>query len=80
MSQEEKVLEETKEEMTLQETFGQLDQVIADMQKGEVSLEESFRLYHKGMELLKSCNDKIDKVEKKMQILDSEGEEHDFEE
>ena len=42
-------------------------------------MEESFALYHKGMDLLKSCNDKIDKIEKKMLILDEEGETHEFE-
>ena len=48
------------------------------MEKEEISLEDSFQLYHKGMDLLKQCNDKIDKVEKKMLILDEEGETHEF--
>ena len=47
--------------------------------EGDVSLEETFDLYHKGMNMLKSCNDKIDKVEKKMLILDDKGEAHEFE-
>ncbi len=49
------------------------------MEAEDISLEESFALYHKGMDLLKSCNDKIDKIEKKMLILDEEGETHEFE-
>ena len=35
-------------------------------------------MYHKGMELLKVCNDKIDTIEKKMMVLDENGEEHEF--
>lgn len=70
---------ERKEECTLQEIFASLDQVIEKMEEGEISLEESFQCYHKGMELLKTCNEKIDKVEKKVLILDNEGEEHEFE-
>ena len=27
-------------------------------------------LYYRGMDMLKSCNDKIDKIEKKMLVLD----------
>ena len=51
---------------------------IKEMEDGEISLEESFRLYHQGMDMLKACNSKIDKVEKKMLLLDEEGEEHEF--
>ena len=41
-------------------------------------LEESFQIYKEGMDLLKSCNEKIDKVEKKMQQINAEGTLEDF--
>ena len=69
---------ELQEGQNLEELFGQLEDTIQKMEKGEISLEDSFQLYHKGMDLLKQCNDKIDKVEKKMLILDEEGETHEF--
>ena len=68
-----------KKEETLEEMFTQLESVIKTMEQGDVSLEETLDLYHKGMNMLKSCNDKIDKVEKKMLILDDKGEAHEFE-
>ena len=68
-----------KKEETLEEMFTQLESVIKTMEQGDVSLEDTFDLYHKGMNMLKSCNDKIDKVEKKMLILDDKGEAHEFE-
>ncbi|MCF2553713.1 exodeoxyribonuclease VII small subunit [Faecalicatena contorta] len=68
-----------KEEKTLEEVFAELENVIGEMEKPDVSLEDSFRLYHKGMDMLKSCNEKIDKIEKKMLILDDEGVSHEFE-
>ena len=68
-----------KKEETLEEMFTQLESVIKTMEQGDVSLEETFDLYHKGMNMLKSCNDKVDKVEKKMLILDDKGEAHEFE-
>ena len=34
---------------------------------------ESFTVYQKGMELLKYCNESIDKVEKKVLVLNGEG-------
>jgi exodeoxyribonuclease VII small subunit len=65
-------------EQTLETVFEELDGIVANLEKEDVSLEESFQLYHKGMDLLKVCNEKIDAVEKKMMILDDNGEQHEF--
>ena len=69
---------ETQEELSLEELFEQLEDVIHKMEEEEVSLEDSFGLYRKGMELLKNCSGRIDAVEKKMLILDEEGGTHEF--
>ena len=66
------------ETQTWNEVLAQLDQVMKEMENEDVSLEESFRLYKEGMNMLKICNEKIDTVEKKMLILDGEGNEHEF--
>lgn len=71
--------EEQKQEETLDQTFDKLEKLIQKMEAEDISLEESFALYHRGMDMLKSCNDKIDKIEKKMLVLDEEGELHEFE-
>lgn len=63
---------------SLEEVFESLDEVMGELENDGVSLEDSFRLYNQGMELLKVCNDKIDKVEKQIKILDEDGEEHEF--
>ena len=67
------------QEYTLEELFVQLESTIAEMEKEDVSLEDSFQYYHRGMDLLNACSEKIDKVEKKMLVLDEEGEVHEFE-
>ena len=68
---------EIAEEMP-EELFAKLDQVAKELESGDTSLEESFGLYQKGMEMLKLCNEKIDTVEKKVQVLEENGEIHDF--
>ena len=65
-------------ELTLEESFGELDRIVRLLEGTDISLEESFKLYEEGMKLVKSCNDKIDKVEKKVQVLSDEGELNDF--
>ena len=64
--------------LTLEQTFAGLEEVIQKMERGDVTLEESFKLYHEGMDMLKSCNDKIDKIEKQMLILDEGGNLHEL--
>lgn len=67
-----------KKEQTLEELFAELDQVASELEKGDLSLEESFQLYRDGMEKLKQCNQKIEEVEKKVLILEESGELHEF--
>lgn len=69
---------ELQDEKTLEQVFAELQDVIEKMESEE-SLEKSFQLYHEGMDMLKLCSDKIDKVEKQMLLLDEEGQMHDFE-
>lgn len=69
---------EDKEEQTLEELLEGLDGIVEKLEEGEVSLEESFRLYQKGMEMLKNCDEKIDAVEKQVLVLEENGETHEF--
>ena len=64
-----------KKEQTIEETFAQLEEIIRKLESGESSLEEAFGHYETGMKLVKSCNEKIDKVEKKIIVLEENGEE-----
>lgn len=66
------------EDKSLEEVFGQLDEIVEKLEESNVSLEDSFKLYHQGMELLKICNDKIDTVEKKMMVLDERVVQHEL--
>ena len=67
-----------KEKESLEQMFGQLETVIEAMEKDDVSLEDSFELYNLGMTLLSRCSRAIDEVEKKVLVLDENGETHEF--
>ena len=68
--------EEKKENM--EEMFSQLETVIGNLEKEDVTLEESFELYNQGMTLLRKCNSAIDEVEKKVLVLDGNGDTDEF--
>ena len=66
------------EPFRLETAFDQIEQLLQKLQEGEVSLEESFRLYEQGLKLLQKCNENIDHVEKQMLQIDEEGHTHEF--
>ena len=65
-------------ELTLEQSFDELNKLVEKLEKPDISLEESFQTYKKGMELLKECSSKIDTVEKKMLKIDGNGEISEF--
>ena len=46
--------------------------LIDRLESGKGSLEDAFKDYEKGMKLVKSCNEKIEKIEKQVQVLSGE--------
>ena len=70
--------EETDKKENLEEMFQDLEKVIKDMENSDVTLEQSFDLYNRGMNILKKCSRTIDEVEKKVLVLDEDGETHEF--
>ncbi len=68
-----------EKELTIEEAFAKVDEKIKALEEEEVTLEESFKFFEEGMELLKYCNESIDKVEKKVQKIMQDGQTEDFE-
>lgn len=54
---------------TLEQSLEELSKIIEQMDREDIPLEEAFKLYNQGVKLCKSCNDKIDKVEKQLEII-----------
>lgn len=66
-------MDEKEKVLTLEENFKQLEEMIEKLEDKEIGLEESFSLYEQGMKLLKQCNDQIDRVEKKVMVMNQNG-------
>ena len=69
--------EETKE-FNLNEAFDALEEITERLSDEDISLEDSFKAYKEGMELVKKCNDSIDRVEKMVLVLEEEGGVHEL--
>ena len=60
-------------ELTLEQMMDDLENCVRELESDDISLEDSFHIYEKGMKLVKSCNDRIDKVEKDVLVLEDNG-------
>lgn len=63
-----------KSELTIEQSFQELEQILEKLESPEITLEESFEFYEKGIRMVRACSEKIDLVEKKIIVL-QEGEE-----
>lgn len=66
-------MQEQGEELSVEEAFVQIEEVIANLEAEEITLEQSFREYNRGMRLLRHCNETIDRVEKKVLKINEDG-------
>ena len=70
--------EQKETQLTIEEAFAQLDEMLIRLEAQDIPLEEAFTLYEQGMKLLKYCDSTIDKVEKKVLLLQENGETYEF--
>ncbi len=55
----------------LEESLGRIEEIIRELEKQEISLADSLRLYKEGVELVSFCQDAITGVEKEIEILEA---------
>ena len=68
---------------SFEDKMQQLEQVVSELEKGDMNLDESLVKFEDGMKLAKECNKILEDAEKKVIILlekNGEIEEEDFEE
>lgn len=64
---------ENNENMSYEAAAKELEEIIGKLESGEVSLDDSIKLYSRGMELSKYCKDKLDSIVKQIRILSEDG-------
>jgi len=68
-------------EKTFEENLKELESIVAELEKGELSLEDSIAKFERGIEVSKICNSKLEDAEKRINILlDSEEQKFEIEE
>lgn len=64
--------------VSLEERFENIEDIIEQMESGDVSLDKSFELYKSGLEEIKAANAMLDDMEKNMMIMNEDGKLEEF--
>ncbi len=61
---------------TFEQALSELEQIVQKLERGELPLEESLRLYERGISLSRLCHAKLEEAEGKIEMLikDARGE------
>jgi exodeoxyribonuclease VII small subunit len=60
--------------MTFEEALKRLEEIVTKLEAGDVSLDESLKLYEEGQGLLKFCQERLQKAETRVKELVKTGE------
>jgi exodeoxyribonuclease VII small subunit len=60
-------------EMTFEQAMADLEQVVTQLERGDVALEDSIALYERGAELKKHCETKLKQAEEKVAAITLDG-------
>ena len=61
--------EKVKEEQRFEEAVKRLEDIVAQLEKGEIDLDESLTMFEEGVKLSRFCRAKLDEAEKRISLL-----------
>lgn len=64
---------EKNEALNFEQSLARLEQLVREMEGGQLSLEKMMAHFEEGMSLVKTCGDKLNEVEAKIEMLVKQG-------
>lgn len=61
--------DEDREDLKFESALEKLQKIVEELEKGGLSLDETLAEFSEGMKLLKFCHQKLDKAEKKIELI-----------
>ncbi|MGE3609638.1 MAG: exodeoxyribonuclease VII small subunit [Bacteriovoracaceae bacterium] len=71
---------EAKTTMNFESALKQLEQIVRELESGDVNLDDSLKKFEQGIELYKNCRTTLEAAEKKVKILSDSLKEIDYKE
>ncbi len=58
-----------------EDAMARIEEIVENLETGELSLEDSLKVFEEGMKLVRFCSAKLEEAEKKVSLLVKDGEE-----
>jgi exodeoxyribonuclease VII small subunit len=68
----------TKDNINIEKLLRELESIVSKMEDDSLNLEDSLKSYEKGINLVKSAQESLKKIEQRVQILSHKNELEDF--
>lgn len=56
-------------EIKFEDALKKLEKIVADLEKGDLSLDEALKKYQEGLELSRLCSERLENAKKKINLL-----------
>ena len=67
---QDKFQEKSQQTLSFEAALAELERVVADMEAGQLSLEDALAAYKRGTELLQQCRVRLDDAQQQVRILE----------
>jgi len=64
------MVSKTQKKIGFESAMSEIEKIVADMEGGELSLEDSLTAYKRGAELLSFCRDKLEDAQQQVSVLE----------
>ncbi len=58
-----------KKKQTFEASLKKLEEIVTQLEEGDLSLEESLKLFEDGVKLSRECQDRLDQAERRIEVL-----------
>lgn len=58
-----------KKKPTFEASLGKLELIVTQLEEGDLSLEESLKLFEDGVKLSRECQERLDQAERRIEVL-----------
>jgi exodeoxyribonuclease VII small subunit len=76
MAKKKNAAENSQVQISFEDSLAKLEQVVCDLESGEIGLDESLKRYEEGIQHIRRCRAELERAEKRIQMLvsiDQEG-------
>ncbi len=56
-------------ELRFEEMMKKLEQIVSELESGDMPLEESLKKYEEGVKLIQACRKRLDETKRKVEVL-----------